>query len=161
MNLCNISQSLWQVNHGGHCEKQQQVKTTTYKCGMTLCNISYSLLQVNHGCDLSPKKISADELLDWAELHIKLARMTLTIKLDRNWNSFQFANSAPPLSVTDSANSPSARMPVNCDARLHVYAQMLIFNKPHVGSCLLGVHDLELSWTRIVRGDRNRYSGTW
>jgi hypothetical protein len=24
---CNISQSLWQVNHGGHCEKQQHVKT--------------------------------------------------------------------------------------------------------------------------------------
>jgi hypothetical protein len=46
----------------------------------------------------------------WAEAHIKIARMTLTIKLDRNWNSFQLANSAPPLSVTDSAIAPSARM---------------------------------------------------
>ena len=36
--------------------------------------------------------------------------MTLTIKLDRNWNSFQLANSAPPLSVTGSAIAPSARM---------------------------------------------------
>ena len=36
--------------------------------------------------------------------------MTLTIKLDRNWNSFQLANSAPPLSVTDSAIAPSARI---------------------------------------------------
>jgi len=36
--------------------------------------------------------------------------MTLTIKLDGNWNSFQLANSAPPLSVTDSAIAPSARM---------------------------------------------------
>jgi len=36
--------------------------------------------------------------------------MTLTIKLDRNWSSFQLANSAPPLSVTDSALAPSARM---------------------------------------------------
>ena len=36
--------------------------------------------------------------------------MTLTIKLDRNWRSFQLANSAPPLSVTDSAIAPSARM---------------------------------------------------
>ena len=36
--------------------------------------------------------------------------MTLTIKLDRNWSSFQLANSAPPLSVTDSAIAPSARM---------------------------------------------------
>ena len=36
--------------------------------------------------------------------------MTLTIKLDGNWSSFQLANSAPPLSVTDSALAPSARM---------------------------------------------------
>ena len=46
----------------------------------------------------------------WAEARIKIARMTLTIKLDRNWRSFQLANSAPPLSVTDSAIAPSARM---------------------------------------------------
>ena len=49
-------------------------------------------------------------LSGWAEAPIKIARMTLTIKLDRNWNSFQLANSAPPLSVTDSAIAPSARM---------------------------------------------------
>jgi hypothetical protein len=49
---------------------------------------------------------------DWAEAHEKIARMTLTIKLDRNWSSFQLANSAPPLSVTDSAIAPSARMPL-------------------------------------------------
>ena len=36
--------------------------------------------------------------------------MTLTIKLDRNWSSFQLANSTPPLSVTDSAIAPSARI---------------------------------------------------
>ena len=29
---------------------------------------------------------------------------------DGNWSSFQLANSAPPLSVTDSAIAPSARM---------------------------------------------------
>ena len=46
----------------------------------------------------------------WAEAHQQIARMTLTIKLDRNWNSFQLANSAPPLSVTDSAIAPSARI---------------------------------------------------
>ena len=45
-----------------------------------------------------------------AKARIKMARMTLTIKLDRNWSSFQLANSAPPLSVTDSAIAPSARM---------------------------------------------------
>ena len=37
--------------------------------------------------------------------------MTLTIKLDGNWSSFQLANSTPPLSVTDSAIAPSARIP--------------------------------------------------
>ena len=41
--------------------------------------------------------------------------MTLTIKLDRNWSSFQLANSTPPLSVTGSAIAPSARM--HCKAR--------------------------------------------
>ena len=46
----------------------------------------------------------------WAEARLKIARMTLTIKLDGNWSSFQLANSAPPLSVTDSALAPSARM---------------------------------------------------
>ena len=46
----------------------------------------------------------------WAEARIKIARMTLTIKFDGNWSSFQLANSAPPLSVTDSAIAPSARM---------------------------------------------------
>ncbi len=46
----------------------------------------------------------------WAEAHIKIPRMTLTIKLERNWSSFQLANRAPPLSVTDSSIAPSARM---------------------------------------------------
>ena len=48
----------------------------------------------------------------WAKAPIKIARMTLTIKLDGNWSSFQLANSAPPLSVTDSCllyTSPSPR----------------------------------------------------
>ena len=49
-------------------------------------------------------------LVHWAEAHEKIARMTLTIKLDRNWSSFQLANRAPPLSVTDSSIAPSARM---------------------------------------------------
>ena len=48
--------------------------------------------------------------LSWAEARVKIARMTLTIKLDRNWSSFQLANRAPPLSVTDSAVAPSGRM---------------------------------------------------
>ena len=47
----------------------------------------------------------------WAEALLKIARMTLTIKRDGNWSSFQLANSALPLSVTSSAIAPSARMP--------------------------------------------------
>ena len=48
---------------------------------------------------------------NWAEAHIKIARMTLTAKLDGNWNSFQLANNTPPLGVTGSVIAPSARMP--------------------------------------------------
>ncbi len=73
----------------------------------------------------SPQRdIAADDLLDWAEARIQIARMTLTTRLDRTWNSFKLASSAPPLSVTDSTIAPSARMPVNCEARLHSYAQL-------------------------------------
>ena len=36
--------------------------------------------------------------------------MTLTIKLDGNWSSFQLANNTPPLSVTGSVIAPSARI---------------------------------------------------
>ena len=46
----------------------------------------------------------------WAEAPIKIARMTLTIKLDGNWSSFQLANNTPPLSVTGNVIAPSARM---------------------------------------------------
>ena len=55
-------------------------------------------------------RLAYDCIDSWAEARIKIARMTLTIKLDGNWSSFQLANSAPPLSVTDSAIAPSARM---------------------------------------------------
>ena len=48
--------------------------------------------------------------VSWAEAPIKIARMTLTIKLDGNWSSFQLANNTPPLSVTGSVIAPSARM---------------------------------------------------
>ena len=120
---------------------------------MALCNITQSLLQVKHGGDLSQrKKQTADDLFDWAEAQIHIERMTLTIKLDRSWKSFQLTTSAPPLTVTDSAIAPSARMPVHCEAGLHAYAQKLFFYKPQMESRLLGVHDLELSRTSIVRG---------
>ena len=48
--------------------------------------------------------------VSWAEAPVKIARMTLTIKLDGNWSSFQLANNTSPLSVTDSIIAPSARM---------------------------------------------------
>ena len=59
-------------------------------------------------------------LLSWAEARLKIARMTLTIKLDGNWSSFQLANSAPPLSVTDSALAPSARIVEMMCCRMHL-----------------------------------------
>ena len=42
--------------------------------------------------------------------HRKIASIIIAIMLDRNWNSFQLANNAPPLSVTGRATAPSARM---------------------------------------------------
>ena len=74
----------------------------------------------------SQRDIAADVMLDWAEAHIQIARITLTIRLDRTWNSFELATSAPPLSVADSAIAPSAGMPVNCEAIIHAHAQMMI-----------------------------------
>ena len=59
------------------------------------------------GATSPEREIAADDMLDWAEAHMQIARMTLTIKLDRTWNSFKLANSAPPLSVIDSATAPS------------------------------------------------------
>ena len=79
------------------------------------------------GATYPQRDIAADDMLDWAEAHLQIARMTLTIRLDRTWNSFQVASSAPPLSVTDRAIAPSARMPVNCEARIYAYAQLSIF----------------------------------
>ena len=55
-------------------------------------------------------KVSSNAKHCWAEAPIKIARMTLTIKLDGNWSSFQLANNTSPLSVTDSIIAPSARM---------------------------------------------------
>ena len=63
-----------------------------------------------HSCGICLQLARAHLRNCWAEARIKIARMTLTIKLDGNWSSFQLANSAPPLSVTDSAIAPSARM---------------------------------------------------
>ena len=49
-------------------------------------------------------------LISLSEARVKIARMTLTIKLDGNWSSFQLASNTPPLSVTGSVIAPSARM---------------------------------------------------
>ena len=47
----------------------------------------------------SKNVLARDCEISWAEARIKIARVTLTIKLDGNWNSFQLANSAPPVSA--------------------------------------------------------------
>jgi len=59
---------------------------------------------------------------NWAEARLKIARMTLTIKRDGNWSSFQLANSALPLSVTSSAIAPSARMQAKAEKDRVVFA---------------------------------------
>ena len=60
----------------------------------------------------------------WAEALLKIARMTLTIKRDGNWSSFQLANSALPLSVTSSAIAPSARMDTSACSQAYVPSRM-------------------------------------
>ena len=80
----------------------------------------------------------------WAEAHEKIARMTLTIKLDRNWSSFQLANSAPPLSVTDSAIAPSARMTRYSLLRAHICYM------PRVRSEGLPYFYSSISWIRSI-----------
>jgi hypothetical protein len=65
-------------------------------------------LQASQHEHMQPHTESA--LFRWAEARVKIARMTLTIKLDGNWSSFQLANNTPPLSVTGSVIAPSARM---------------------------------------------------
>ena len=64
----------------------------------------------NRGWQFSGTTLGDARAASWAEARVKIARVTLTIKLDGNWSSFQLANSAPPLSVTDSAIAPSARI---------------------------------------------------
>ena len=82
----------------------------------------------------------------WAEAPIKIARMTLTIKLDRNWSSFQLANSAPPLSVTDSAIAPSARMLCHAAFRPCRWCRGR-------GVCFHGVLcDISYMWLRLACG---------
>ena len=131
---------------------------------MTSCNITQSLLQVNHGCDgaTSPqrKKLLMICLIG-PKAEYKLQERLRIPNLTGIGVVFQVASSTPPLGFNDSTTAPSARMLANCEAKLHVCAQILIFNIPHMESCLLGVHDFELSWTNIVRGDRQRYSGNW
>ena len=60
--------------------------------------------------------------------------MTLTIKLDGNWSSFQLANSTPPLCVTDSAIAPSARM-ANSSGQAYKAKTVLKQMPPHVLCC--------------------------
>ena len=72
------------------------------------CERQHHALQQQDGFTLLQLTNMQD--LRWAEARIKITRMTLTIKRDRNWSSFQLANSAPPLSVTGSAIAPSARI---------------------------------------------------
>ena len=64
----------------------------------------------------------------WAEARIKIARMSLTIKLDGNWSSFQVANSAPPLSVTDSAIAPFRKDTMPCCVQIMFVVQTSVTN---------------------------------
>jgi hypothetical protein len=99
-----------QVNCGSQCE--QQNTSAPYDEFKSL------------GATSLQGQVAVDDLLDWAEAHVQIARMTLTIKLDRHWSSLQFADRAP-----DSVIAPSARMLVDWEARLHAYAKTFTVSK--------------------------------
>ena len=63
----------------------------------------FVIMRSSRSCDLMTRR-------EWADARIKIARMTLTIRLDGNWKSFQPAISASPINVTDNALAPSARL---------------------------------------------------
>ena len=97
---------------------------------------------------------SATFTSSWAEAPQKIARMTLTIKLDRNWSSFQLAINTPPLSVTGSVIAPSARM-------LHLQ----IWNyerKLQLTTLTLNYHDIlcKVEWERKRLSCGSVYSGS-
>ena len=72
--------------------------------------------------------------------------MTLTIKLDRNWSSFQLANSTPPLSVTGSAIAPSARIEILlCCLSLQSAALGILFFKSKLKCSIARCHYVALS----------------
>ncbi|MGB1607069.1 MAG: hypothetical protein ACPIOQ_80835, partial [Promethearchaeia archaeon] len=56
----------------------------------------------------------------WAEAHIKIARMTLTIKLDGNWSSFQLAIIWHRMDLTCTDIAPSAKMKPSDVSWLHL-----------------------------------------
>lgn len=89
-------------------------RSLVFGCGVSLWLWSCWMLSVRLSWRPACCSQHTTGIICWAEAPIKIARMTLTIKLDRNWSSFQLANSAPPLSVTDSAIAPSARMQEAC-----------------------------------------------
>jgi len=81
-----------------------------------------------HTCNRYNSPASHMPCIGWAEAPVKIARMTLTIKLDGNWSSFQLANNTPPLSVTGSVIAPSARIiPIHpfIGAHAHSYSSEL------------------------------------
>ena len=106
------------------------------------------LWRVDGSLDCGPCKVVPCFPSRWPKGHIKIARMTLTIKLDRNWNSFQLANSAPPLSVTDSAIAPSARMRETCSVALFACAL-----QPHTTGAAAGLaaHSRTGAWPTALQ----------
>ena len=99
--------------------------------------------------------------LSWAEARVKIARMTLTIKLDGNWSSFQLANSAPPLSVTVALlplhiDASHSRQPLVKGESYEVNAVMILLLKAAcLWSCILACvcsHSLciKLPWPTLL-----------
>ena len=100
------------ASHGHLLSSHSWVEHRRRACAPT-CPLSKRIrvqTEQSRGRPFSGRTNGDGRAASWAEARVKIARVTLTIKLDGNWSSFQLANSAPPLSVTDSAIAPSARI---------------------------------------------------
>ena len=100
----------WTQNQFGSARRSSNPLAVDLRQLLQRCNCRLETTARPSSCTFVECQLGYWQCGCWAEARIKITRMTLTIKLDRNWSSFQLANSAPPLSVTGSAIAPSARM---------------------------------------------------
>jgi hypothetical protein len=129
---CDRACASWWAAHQGHQllfgatnNRSHSKRRNSFSMGRHNTECSSTTVLIHSKC-ASPPPEAWVTCFCWAEARIKIARMTLTVKLNRNWSSFQLANCTPPLSVTGSTIAPSTRIegtPSKC-SRVVVYVSI-------------------------------------